>query len=123
MAVTAGSYTVGSGGNYATWYAALSDMYNQTLTGDLTFTQISDVTETQARGSMSPNLGGFRFTITSNSPHYGDITRGWKTTLNYNSSSAYWLYPFQITGNNSIIEVKNLRFLCQTNAGTIFPTY
>ena len=77
MPISSGSYTVGSGGNYATWSAAFADITSP-LTGSLLLTQISDVTETGVV-SKTLDLAGFNFILTSSNPHYGDWNAGWKT--------------------------------------------
>jgi hypothetical protein len=75
-AVAQGDYDVGTGGDYSTWANAYADIAN--LTGDLTFTQISDVTET-AIASITEGLGGYTFTCTvgNNDWHYGNTARGY----------------------------------------------
>lgn len=83
MAVTQGSFTVGSGGDYATWYEAAIDCASQTLTGDLTFTQISDLTLTTDAFFNGLDVNGYTLEITSNSPHNGDPESGWKTFVGY----------------------------------------
>jgi hypothetical protein len=62
MAISSGSYTVGSGGNYATFNAAFADIA-ATLTGNLTLTLISDVTET-AGITYVGNLNGYTLKLT-----------------------------------------------------------
>lgn len=82
-AVSSGNYPVGGGGagvdSYATWAAATADIAN--LTGNLTFTQTSDLTET-ATSTITENYGGFNLTYTSNSAHNGNPAAGHKTNLN-----------------------------------------
>lgn len=86
MAVTAGNYTVGSGGDYSNWAAAIAD--TDGLTGNLTFTQISDVTDNTAF-TINIALNGYTLKLTSNKRHYGNFSGGWKTTLSMNRTSNY----------------------------------
>jgi hypothetical protein len=79
--VTSGNYTVGSGGNYATWVSAIGDTGN--LTGDLTFSQISNTTE-NAIGYISNHLNGHTLKYTNSSPPAGDPTRGYNINWNAN---------------------------------------
>lgn len=104
-AVSAGSYTAGSGGNYTTWALAFADIAN--LTADLLFTQIDNTIET-ASSVMTEALGGFDFTITSNASHLGNPNNGWVTTHNFDGI----LFNFQATGIGNI-EVKDLHINIQ----------
>lgn len=101
-AVTAGSYTVGSGGDYSNWTAAFGDI-GTPLTGDLTLTQISDTVETVA--SQNTNLGGFTLTLDSDTPPAGDPTQGWVCTGGVTTSS---MFALRASGSG-LFEVKNLR--------------
>lgn len=82
--VTAGSYTCGGGGDYATFTAAVADTGDQT--GDLTFTLISSITENSAIASNHDN-NGFNYTMTSSSSHLGDPTAGNIVSANHAGSS------------------------------------
>lgn len=77
--VTTGTYTYGSGGgdNYTTRALAYADAGN--LTGNLTFQQNSNTTET-TKATISVNLGGFEFKDTNNSYHNGDTSAGYAST-------------------------------------------
>ena len=77
-AVSSGSYTVGSGGDYIAMSLAFADTAN--LTGNLTFTQISDITET-ASASVTEDLGGYTFTVTNNVELKGDLNNRFKLRL------------------------------------------
>lgn len=105
--VTSGSYTVGSGGDYATWNAAIADIGN--LTGNLTFTQISDVTETSA-SLLTETLGGFTLRFTSNTGHKGDPNKGWVTTWTIDNH----MIDFQPSGGGTI-EVDSLVVVASAN--------
>ncbi|KKN45012.1 hypothetical protein LCGC14_0687240 [marine sediment metagenome] len=103
MAISAGSYTVGAAGDYLTWKAAFDDLAG-TLTGDLTFTQISDVTlSAQALIPDTFDLAGYTFKITSNTPPYGDPTAGWKTYSTY-AEDKVLLMGFVLGAGTVIIE-------------------
>lgn len=60
-----GSYTYGSGGDYATMMLFRDDIAN--LTGDLTGTCISNISQTGSYLAMNFTLGGYTYTQTSNS--------------------------------------------------------
>ncbi len=103
MAISAGSYTVGAAGDYLTWKAAFDDLAG-TLTGYLTFTQISDVTlSAQALIPDTFDLAGYTFKITSNTPPYGDPTAGWKTYSTY-AEDKVLLMGFVLGAGTVIIE-------------------
>lgn len=103
-AVAAGSYTVGSGADYANWNAAMADIA-ATLTGDLTFTQTSDTTET-GTDIATVDLGGHTLMITNQSPHGGDPTAGYKSTISP-AGTNYRVIALQLSGTGTA-EVKNL---------------
>lgn len=102
-AVSSGSYTVGSGGDYATWAAAVADLAN--LTGDLTFTQISATTEVAA-ATMTELLGGYTITYTSNNKPNGDPTAGWVTSMNANALCLH----FNAASSSGVIDIDGLYF-------------
>lgn len=82
--VASGSFTVGGGAadDYPTWSAAFADVAPN-MTGDLTFTQTSSLTET-AYAFTDENNNGYTFLATSDNPPYGDPTSGWLTSINWN---------------------------------------
>ena len=97
-AVTSGSYTYGSGGSYSTRALAYADIGN--LTGNLTFTAISAITETSV-SQFSENLGGYLLT---------DNLGGYTSSTNYNGSSILCVGSngsFRIT-NGTIKVIYNL---------------
>ncbi len=73
--ISSSNYTYGSGGNYATRALAYADVNN--LTGNLTLTSVSDVTETSG-AAINKNFGGFVFT---------DNGAGYVSTYNVNADS------------------------------------
>lgn len=102
MAVTIGSYTVGTGGTYANWKAALDDM--GTLSGSLTFTQISIISEAVAI-AITSDLNGETLTLTSSVPHKGDTTKvggitRWQGDNNF--------IAFSVVGGGGTIILENL---------------
>ena len=109
MAITAGFYTVGSGGNYSTWATAWADI-GSTLTGDLTLTQISDTTES---GGTNKNIAyaGYKLTITSNNPHLGNFNNGWKINVTYAGAAHLWTLNTSSSSSASTeLEISNLYF-------------
>jgi len=82
-AVSSGTYTVGSGGDYTDWPAAAADVANQD--DDLRFDQISSFS-LAAQSTFSQNLAGNTFTLSSTADHLGDPTKGNVTT--YSSALA-----------------------------------
>lgn len=109
MPVSSGSFTVGSGGNYSGWVAAVVDI-SYPLTGNLTFTQISDITDT-SNGSfgVDGDLGGFTLLFTSNNPHNGNPLTGWKTFVSPPSgSSADGRFILGTNAENGVVEIANL---------------
>jgi len=77
-ALAAVSKTVGSGGDYADWNAALTWLDTQDpLPSDHTLTQISDVTEPATTTIPNLDLGTFNLHITSDTPHLGKGNQGW----------------------------------------------
>lgn len=103
-AVSSGTYTVGSGGDYATWAAALADIA-ASLTGNLTFNQITAVTEA-GTATVATNINAFTLTLDSSTPHLGNPTGGLLVNINHNGIG------LNVNGTSgpagSIINVKNL---------------
>lgn len=120
MSVTSGSYTVGSGGDYATWRDASIDCYNQTLTGDLTFTQISDVTETLPCYGLFVVFGAYTLIITSNKSHNGDPTKGWITTINYNDNYYDFFVINGTAASSGYFKIYDLNLKISSPMGTLF---
>jgi len=91
MTISAGSYSIGSGAqNYATLAAAIADIASSTLTGNLTFTYETAVTET-AQADLQIDLAGYTLRITSNSDPEGRFGNGNLISLNYATASTGWL--------------------------------
>jgi len=102
--ITIGNYTIGpAGANYANHVLAFAALGN--LTGNLRFTLIGPVTEV-ASATMTENLGGFAFTITSNSNPRGSALRGHLVQVNHNNN----LFNYQQEGPGTCIhEYYNIR--------------
>jgi hypothetical protein len=101
--------TVGTGGDYATWYDAMTWLNTYLATppmDDITITQISDVTETSFSPAVIRSLNGYTLTITSNSPHHGRPDTGWKTTINNTHSNS----TLMLLLTNGVVEIENLHF-------------
>lgn len=115
MAETIGSFSVGAGGNYATWKAATDDI-GATLTGDMTFTQTSTLTETNAL-SIAKDLAGFTLKFTS-TPSPDGLTTG-SVLLNWNADNDF--LTFSGTGSGTI-EISNmhLKTVVSQTAGKAF---
>ena len=107
---TIGDSTVGSGASYLTPDAAYSDLGN--LTGPINLTIISDVTVT-TQATMTEALNGHAFSVTSSVPHYGDPTRGWKISVNFDGFVFY-----QSQEGNGTVEICNLNFVSIRNHAT-----
>lgn len=108
--VSSGSYTVGSGGNYATRATAGADVIH--LTGDLTFTQISDTSENTRLLLNNIQLNGHALTLTS-TPTNGSVSGGYKSTYN-TSLDAFYL---QIVGGGGTLNISNLYSTRTTTSG------
>ena len=109
MAEAQGSFTVGTGADYASWDLAIADIA-ATLTGDLTLTQVAPVpADSGTAAAKAVNLDGNTLTLTSDTPHLGRPAGGHTTTLTGASDSNH-IIPLQVTGTGSlVIEQLNLR--------------
>ncbi len=110
-AITSGTYTVGSGGDYATITLFEADF--GTPTGNLTGQIISDINETS-----TPNFNiasSFDYIIDSDTPHNGDQTAGWFVTRNINAN-----FITKGAGGTGYLELKNFTVYssASTGAGT-----
>jgi len=96
--------SVGSGGDYSTWAAAIDDVPD-TLPESWTLTQVSDTSEVVGMAvQKSIDVNGKTFTIDSGTPHQGNPTAGWQIT-----GSGNRLIYLEFTGSSGTAEVKNLR--------------
>ena len=96
MPVSSGNFTVGSDGSYATVALAKADTAN--LTGNLTFKQISALTET-ANFTVDVAINGFTLTFDSNTIPSGNPNKGHKITL---SGTARYVFDIKCSGAGTI---------------------
>jgi len=104
MTITSGTHTFGAGGEYADLYAALVDIANEAvppfpqINGDITLVQVGDC-DVNDLVSILPGYRsyGYKLTITSDKPHYGETNKGW--LINFNTSIYIDLQRF---GNHEI---------------------
>lgn len=83
-AIGAGLASIGAGGaapNYLTWGAGFADLIN--LTAGLEFRQANNTTEAGAV-QITENLAGNALSLTTDTPHLGNINTGWLTIVNHN---------------------------------------
>jgi len=104
-AISSGSYYIGSGGDYATWRTFFSDF--TTFTGNITGTQISDITTT-ASATSSVNTAGYDLYLTSDTPHHGNPNLGWITY----SGGSYSIFSLDFEDNTggTVIHIAQLYF-------------
>jgi hypothetical protein len=100
------NWTVGSGGTYATWAAAIQAL-PATLADDYDLVQVGDTNETVSYGNKPVNLNGYNLTMRSASPHGGDPTQGHKITSTTDAVDAIRL-SISNTGGAASIECKDL---------------
>jgi hypothetical protein len=98
--VASGSYNVGVGQTYTTWAAAFTDIAT-ILTGNLTFTQQSAVTET-ASHSVTESLAGNILTCTSALNHLGNPNSGYLISTNLSSTATVWILEQEGPGTFNI---------------------
>ena len=113
-AVTSGTYTIGSGGNYATVAAALSDLGSSTITGPVVFNFLTgtysstQISLTTIAGASSANTVTFQ-SATGNA---ADVT------ISYAGSSTSNNYIFKLDGTQYV----NIRNLTLNNTGSTYGT-
>jgi hypothetical protein len=114
MSISAGSYTIGTGGDYANLYAFFAALAN--LTNDIVATIISDITETQ---TINPTiqLNGFALIITSNKPPKGKLGEGWKVNRNFSGNMLMLQFSGTGTGGTCKISGFELKALAATGNG------
>lgn len=81
--ISSGSWTVGAAQQYATWYALGADIVGTTLTGNLTGTQQTAITETVGAFARNYILGGFTLLLTSSVNPKGNFGAGWLISFNH----------------------------------------
>ena len=112
-AVSSGSFTVGSGGSYTTWALASADMID--LTGNLTFTQISNITDSANLFIFGQQVGSNILTMTSDTPPNGDPTAGHIWTWAGAAGNLAISYKFKSTAS-SVVNLEKFNMDC-TGAG------
>ena len=112
--VSSGSFTVGSAGNYTTLALASADMIS--LTGNLTFTQISDIIDAAGFNTFAQNVGSNTLTITSDTKPNGDPTAGHVWTWG-GVGGAIGMHFRLLTNADGIINLDGIHMDC-VGAGT-----
>ena len=117
MAISKGSYTIGSGGNYATIFAFWQDIDSEGLTGNLTGTVITDcdIHPSTTYSTTAKKLNGFTLEITTSVYHDGyDKTSAPAISLGdgYIPSSVYGIQLNVTTTNHatSKLHIHGLKF-------------
>lgn len=120
MAITSGYYTYGGGGNYSTLDDAIDELNDGVeLTGDVTLSQVNDITTAIGHSAISIGLNGYRLRITSDASPYGNPSTtcsGWKTTFQADGD-----YITISTSSSGIIEIDNLYIINDQTASGITP--
>lgn len=113
---TRGIWTIGntSAADYWDWEDFV-DLFpsHRTLSGNLTIVQIADIV---MNGSVAiyPHLNGYRFTVTSDTPHYGNPLVGWKIIRNV-ADHRYLCFGCGGENYGGTMEIKNLHLSRETN--------
>ncbi len=121
-----GSFTVGqagSGADYATWFAALGAV-SFPLTGDLTFTQIANTTDSSVAALGAGDFAGYTLTLTSDLNPQGSVSGG--HVAGTTTSSYLFSFPSlssTVVGAKLILEKLNIRRTVTTNGGGITATH
>jgi len=103
MAITSGSYTIGSGGDYANLVNFCDDISASSVNGDITGIFISDITDL-VNYTKTIYMNGYTLTITSNTYHNGYVPSSYKLYM-YNIS-------LTIQSSNSKLVIYNLSIRC-----------
>lgn len=112
MAITSGTYTIGSGGDYATLNAFVADLGTQT--GDITGRLISSST-VASNTFMSHDMGGFNLYLDADNDHGGDQTAAYVMTIAHNNNG---INPASsVMSNEGMIEISGFR-MNRTVAGS-----
>lgn len=118
MSISAGTYTIGTGGDYSNLYAFFADITN--LTNDIKGTIISDITETQ---TINPTiqLNGNTLIITSSKPTLGKLNTGWK--VNRNFSGNMLMFQFSATGTGGTCKISGFELKALSATGNGYDIY
>lgn len=107
-------WEVGSGGDYETWAQMCLGLAAASPLGDsYDIVQISDTTEPYGYDSVGVDMNGHDVTIRNASPHYGDPTKGYKSTA---TGSFVIGINFTNSGAQATLEIKELH-LRRTTSG------
>jgi hypothetical protein len=118
MAITAGVYYVGPSEPLANWSAAAAEIAGQTLTGDVTFKQRGNITETSPlTWGAGTVIGPWRLLLTSDSPNYGDVNNGYSFTANLATASSVWAFSNSASVTTGYVEISHLYFRKSNNPG------
>lgn len=107
MAIVAGSYTVGSGGDYANWRTARNNLYTA-QSGNITFTQIGESTDSQI-ATFNHNMAGYNLTLTSSVNPSGNFSAGYKSLFTSTTDATSLIYINTSSSvSGAIVEISNL---------------
>jgi hypothetical protein len=117
MSISSGSYTVGSGGDYATFNAAFADIA-ATLTGNLTLTLISNITES-ATITYLGNINGYTLKITCDPAgrHNGIYSDGYLVTRT--GGGLFKLHGDSSSNPSSSVIIEHLKIIVNANGSVI----
>jgi len=113
-----GLWTIGNTASADYWdWEEFVDLFPGTLSGDLTVTQVADIVMEDAV-SVVPNLNGYKFTVTSDTPHVGNPSVGWKIVQEDadHRKLEFWTGGDDVGGT---LEIKNLQFFHTVNWTTL----
>ena len=110
MAITAGTYYVGPAETIVDWTAAAAQVSGQTLTGDVTFIQRGNITQTVRTSWGSIAFGAFNLRLTSNSPNLGNPTSGNKSTWNTSADNECFVIANTNTRSTGKIYIDSIYF-------------
>lgn len=107
--VSSGDYDIGeTGGDFKCF--SIANYHTVTLTGDVVYTQISDI-DSEYAGSLSASLNGYNLTYTSNKIHKGVLANAW--VIKY-ITPGLMAFNFVNSGNGTI-EVNNIYIRADAN--------
>lgn len=101
---TSGNWNVGPGETFLNWYEATQSISSQTLTGNITFTQTGNVTQSTSAALNPCNYAGFTIRYTSSRIHNGDSNQAWSTTFSGTGAISFGQNISQQTGGKHLID-------------------
>lgn len=109
--------TVGQGGNYANWPAAMAALQSfSPLLDDYEFVQVSNISENSSGPNFSCDLNGHSVVLRSTQPHQGDPTKGYKVTSSVSGVRSIGV-NVNTTGGAGSFEIKDLHFEYSSGEG------